>query len=160
MTKSAEGREPLSLGAILRGDYLTTAGLVLVGMVALLFFAVEILPAGLNGQPIQPPVEELVLLAGMILLFAAGLAWRILALRDVWQGGARVPGQVQQALFLGSGGRVTVRYAYQGQDYLRRVRVFNDARGVRARIFHAGAQVGVVIDPADPRRMLLEDLFV
>ncbi len=84
------------------------------------------------------------------------MAWRLFAIRRVFQQGQVVPGVIRGAQFLKDRGRINFNYTYLGQDYPGTVVVHaND----RTRAFQDDQQVELVIDPDKPKQAYLRGLY-
>ncbi len=142
---------------IIRNDYLAFFTTIVPPALWLLFIVIYIMPDALNGQPVHLPIDRLLILAVLTLIFAALLAWRVIDLRALFAEGARVDGTITRLRFLGDGGWITYRYTFQGEPYEIRRRLIKTERSLRLK---NGAAVRVVVDPGEPRRSFIEQLFL
>ena len=84
------------------------------------------------------------------------MAWRLFAIRKVFQQGQAVTGVIRSTQFIKDRGRINYNYNYFGQDYPGTVVVHaND----RTRAFEADQPVELVVDPAKPKQAYLRGLY-
>lgn len=95
-----------------------------------------------------------------IAVTAAGLLillWRYWLLRSVFHDGVEVPGVVSDIYFFRGRGRVSYIYTYQGQKYISG-NAINKTKRTRSLV--QGEQVTLVIDPNNPKRAFIRDLYL
>ncbi len=148
---------PPSPVQIIRSDYLALFTTTIPPLLWLVFIAVYVFPEAINGNPVHLPDNLVLMLASTTALFWVALGWRMLDLRDLFNSGARVKGTVTRLWFLGDGGWVTCCYSYQGTQYELRSRIIKTTRAVQLKKY---ANVTLVVDPRQPRRYFIEQLFV
>ncbi len=142
---------------IIRSDYLALFATTVPPLLWLVFIAVYIFPDAINRHPVHLPGSLVLLLVCATTMFWVALGWRVLDLRDLFASGARVKGTITNLWFLGDGGWVTCYYSYQGTPYELRTRIIKTARAVQLKKY---AHATLVVDPRQPRRYFIEQLFV
>jgi hypothetical protein len=151
-----QGKSP-SIPQILRNDTLGVTMAVVPFALWLLFGAVVILPATLGSEKLNlnPPV-----LAGLGLVTAycwIVLAWRMWMIHSIFAEGILVNGVIANIWFFRQRGRCKLQYNYMGTAYeTLNTLIYNE----RTRRLTAGARVTLVIDPQDPKRVFLRDLYL
>ncbi len=160
----AEARRRPSLVRIILSDYIAFLAvlfpLVFWGIfIATAFFGGAPALRGRGGRdPIPPEAAPFFLYASLIvtLLGVAILIWRIRSFQSVFTRGVSVPGRILRVSLARDRGRVEYQYSYQDQTY-RAAHAVHKAG--RARALRPNDAVTVVVDPENPRRAFIHDLY-
>lgn len=141
-----------SLKKILLTDYGAFLGwmtpVTYLGVIVLQFFLGETLEVILRLALVLLPLS----LAGLALAF-----WRVSLIRRVIEEGVQMPATIVRASFFRGRGRVEVVYTYQGERFLSRNLV---VKNKSTRSLAEGMPVLVMIDPENPRRAFVQELYV
>lgn len=150
-----------SIFRIIRTDYAALLAvlfpLVIWGMyVATAFFGFF---TGLRGrEPLTASDAPFFLYFSLIvtLLGIPLLIWRIHVIRAIFIRGIEVPGKIMSAHFSGSRGRLEYAYIFRGQTY-RSGHAVQKTKQVRG--LQPGYDVTLVVDPNNPGRALIRDIY-
>ncbi len=148
---------PPSPVQIIRNDYLALFTTTVPPLFWLVLIVVYIFPNAINSHPVHLPGGLVLLLVCATALFWMVLAWRVWDLRDLFSSGAWVKGTVTNIWFLGDGGWVTCCYSYQGTQYELRRKIVKTARALQLKEY---TPVTLIVDPRQPRRFFIRQLFV
>jgi hypothetical protein len=85
------------------------------------------------------------------------LIWRLQAIRAIFIRGVEIPGKIMTAHFSGSRGRLEYAYIFQGQTY-RAGHAVHKTKQVRG--LQPIDDVTLVVDPNNPGRALIRDIYV
>lgn len=99
----------------------------------------------------------LILASVLTILGILGLMWRINFFTQLVLKGERVKGQITEIYFRKGHGRIEFIYYYQGSEY-------NSGSAVRktrtTKSFRKGQEIGLLIDPDNPRKAIIEKLYI
>jgi hypothetical protein len=140
--------KPFSVRRALDNDFNLTAPL----LVPLIFWAVTLLSLMLlGGSQILLILAVIVTLGSPILIFL-----RLRTLRDFFESGERIIGELTRVYFFQDRGRIDYTYTYAGNKYSGSAAIHkNDL----TRELVAGQAVPLVVDRDHPARSLMADLF-
>lgn len=85
------------------------------------------------------------------------LGLRVLSIRSLFSDGVTVPGQVEQVWFYRDRGRVIFTYTYMGEEYHTGSAIHKNQRTLA---LQPGDPVTIVVDQGNPKRAMVQDLFV
>jgi hypothetical protein len=151
-----QGRSP-SPYQILRNDYFGVTMAVAPFMLWLLLGAVAILPAALGSEKLN---LNPLMLAGLGLATAfcwIALIWRIWMVRTIFAEGTLVNGVITNIWFFRQRGSCKLQYNYMGTAYEIQNTLIYSKRTCK---LAAGSRVTLVVDPQDPKRVFLRDLYL
>lgn len=99
----------------------------------------------------------LLLSAGMTVVAIPVLIWRYRMVASVFEDGMETPGTIQSIHFFRGRGRVEYIYTFQGQKYasgnaVNRTKYTRDLSG--------GQSVTVVVDPENPKRAFIKEIYL
>lgn len=87
---------------------------------------------------------------------AALLAWRISAISQLFEKGERVVGKVIDISFFKDRGRIEFSYSYQRQNFQNGSAIMKNSK---TQSYRNGDDVVLLIDPTNPNKVLIEDLY-
>jgi hypothetical protein len=148
---------------IIQSDYLALLG-VLVPIVSLIMYiAVAYFGyfPGLRGRdPIQgtegAPLFLNLFIAGLVIGVPLAI-WRIRSIQRLFSKSVEVVGQITDVSFHRDRGRVEYSYTYQGQAYSGGNAIMKTGKTQKLR---SGNEVVLLVNPDDPRRALIRDLYI
>ena len=148
------------LTRIIGTDYGALLGVILPLAGALLwagntFFG---FPATWRGRAIQQGDPTFIWIGvGMAVVGIVLLAWRLSVFRSLFANGHRVPGRVTSVSFFKDRGRIEYDYEYGGSALHGGHAVHKTKRTTS---LEEGQTVTVLVDPGNPKRTILADLYV
>jgi hypothetical protein len=92
-----------------------------------------------------------------VLLGLPLFVWRIRHIRAFFTRGIEVTGQILDSWFFRGRGRVEYTYTYHDQTYRSSSAINKTAQTA---ILERGDEVVLMVDPHDPKRALIRDLYV
>lgn len=128
-----------------------------IGWLAPLFYLGTILLQFLLGESFATIQTFALVLFLVSLAFLGLLFWRVSLIRRVIEEGVQMPATIVRASFFRGRGRVEVVYTYQGERFLSRNLV---VKNKSTRSLTEGMPVLVIIDPENPRRAFVQELYV
>lgn len=141
----------VSIRKILFTDYGTFLGwvgpLVYLGIILLQF---------LLGESLATIQSLALVLLPVSLILLGVLFWRVQTIRRVFEEGTQIPATVVRVSFYRDRGRVEVVYTFQGERYLSRNMVMKNKT---TRSLLEGMPVVVLVDPGNPRRAYIRELY-
>lgn len=146
------GRKPPSLIRLIDTDYITLLALVFPLVAWGLYAAFKLTRAASPPDAIYIPLAAAVTAAAL-----AVLVWRYRAFAHVFAEGVEVRAVIHTAAFFRDRGRLEFVYTYLGEKYLGSTAVHKNAR---TKVLQPGEQVTVLVDPGNPRRAFIRDLYV
>jgi hypothetical protein len=141
---------------IIQNDYLAYTLVWIPPCLWLLFAAADLLPGWLAAPVPSVDVTVLFGLAAASLFCALALAWRITTVRAIISEGAQVSAEITALWFFSNRGRVKYQYIYQGATYNTQCTL---VKNERLRRLVTGDRVTLSVDPADPKRVFLLELY-
>jgi hypothetical protein len=141
---------------ILRNDYLSITFAVTPLMLWVLWFAVDVLPSWLNGQKVWLGWQLLLALIGITGLCWLVVGWRVSLIHSILQDGGLVEGIITRVWFVQSRGQVECSYTYMRQAYQAKITLVKNERTSQMTV---GEPLTLVVDPDDPKRVFVRDLF-
>lgn len=158
-----EKRSKPSIIRIIQSDYLALLG-VLVPVVSLIMYVsvayFGYFP-GLRGRdPIQgtegAPIFFYLFIIGLV--FGLPLAfWRIQTIQKIFSKGMEVVGQITNISFYRDRGRVEYSYSYEGHAYSSGNAIMKTRQTQQLR---SGNQIALLVNPDEPQRALIRDLYI
>jgi hypothetical protein len=82
--------------------------------------------------------------------------WRYWMVASLYSYGLDTPATVHEIGFYRDRGRISYVYSFQGQKYVSGSRIMKTKR---TRSIQIGDQVNILVDPNDPKRALIRDLY-
>jgi hypothetical protein len=144
---------------IMRTDYLSSLAVILplVGIVLYVLtgvFGLHIIRHGedITDAPLALGIALISMAIGVPLLF-----WRLKSIQSLFERAIEVPGSIVSANFHRGRGRIEFSYFLQGEEYRGGVAVQENYTVSR---LLSRDEVIVVVDPSNPRKGFLRDLFV
>jgi hypothetical protein len=93
---------------------------------------------------------------GATALGVALLTWRFISIRQLFENGLEAKGKILKVFFYRDRGRVDYEYRHQGAKYQG---ANNFHRTPSTRNLTKGDAVTVVVDPANPKRSMIKDVY-
>jgi hypothetical protein len=105
-----------------------------------------------------PHPDSTVLIASICLTGAAVplFLWRVYYFLRMFDAGVQTPAIIQKFLYTKSRGRIEYTYNYQGEEYYGHDNVY---RYTGVREIALGLQVTALVDPNNPQKAVIKDLF-
>jgi hypothetical protein len=152
-----------SIIRIIQSDYVALIG-VLVPIVSLIMYiAVAYFGyfPGLRGRdPIQgtegAPVFLTLFIIGLVLGVPLAF-WRIRTIQQLFSKGIEVVGQITNVSFYRDRGRIEYSYSHGGQAYAGGNAIMKTRQTQQLR---SGNQVVLLVNPDEPKRALIRDLYI
>ena len=123
----------------------------------LLFIVVYGLPAALNGQPVDINGYLILLLLAVTGYCWLALAWRVTKIRSVFSSGIRVQGTVTKVWFFRQRGQVSFNYSYLGTSHQAKITL---VKNKFTSAIQPGDKLTLLVDPDQPSRTFLQELFI
>ena len=152
-----------SIVRIVQSDYLALLGILLPVVSLIMYIAVAYFgyfPGFRGHDPIQGSEGAplfLNLFVGGLLIGVPLAIWRIHSIQQLFAKSVEVSGQVTALEFYKDRGRVEYTYAYQGQSY-------SGGNGImktgKTQALRPGTQVVLLVNPDEPKRALIRDLYL
>ncbi len=142
---------------IIRTDYLciTLAGVPPALWVLLL--VVYLLPALLNTAALDLSGFSILALIAMTLFCWLALAWRVNQIRSVFAAGLHAKGVVIKIWFFRQRGQMIFTYTYLGSSHTAKMTL---VKNETTSALTEGAELDLLVDPDDPKRIFLQNLFI
>ena len=138
-----------SLLSIVRTDYYTFLSLLFVVILWIFFGFFQILNPGI-------PSGSLFAAVGVSLVALTISIWRIQIILALFNGGIQLSATITECWLFRGHGRINYTYTYRGHDYLSGNDLVPTGEAKRIRV---GDRVTVIIDPENPARAIIMDLF-
>jgi hypothetical protein len=152
-------RPPSALG-VMETDYPSVLCIVapLVGLGLWLLIDVAGVSLSRRGTDVGPGAGSFFLRLGGVAFAVCVplLAWRVRGLMTLLREGTQTPGRVTGVDFFKDRGSVTFAYTHEGQDYEATRSLSQNSR---TRLLEVDQPVTVVVDPENPARALIRDLY-
>lgn len=152
-----------SIVRIIQSDYLALLGIIVPVVSLIMYICVAYfgyLP-GLRGRdPIQGTEGAPLFLYMFIFGLVGGLPltfWRIRTIQQMFAKSVEIIGQVTGISFIKDRGRVEYSYTYQNQDYSGGNAIMKTNK---TKQLSSGSEVVLLVNPDDPKRALIRDLYV
>lgn len=152
-----------SIVRIIQSDFLALLG-VIVPLVSLIMYVCVAYFGyfpGLRGRdPIQGTEGAPLFLYMFIFGLVVGLPlafWRIRSIQQMFANSVEVVGQVTNISFYKDRGRVEYTYTYQNQNYSAGNAIMKTGK---TRQLSSGSQVVLLVNPDEPKRALIRDLYI
>jgi hypothetical protein len=152
-----------SIVRIIQSDFLALLG-VIVPLVSLIMYVCVAYFGyfpGLRGRdPIQGTEGAPLFLYMFIFGLVAGLPlafWRIRSIQQMFANSVEVVGQITNISFYKDRGRVEYTYTYQNQNYSAGSAIMKTGK---TRQLSSGSQVVLLVNPNEPKRALIRDLYI
>jgi hypothetical protein len=158
-----ENKAKPSIIRIIQSDYLALIG-VLVPLVSLIMYIsvayFGYFPGFRGRDPIQgtegAPVFFYLFIIGLVLGLPLAF-WRIRAIQQLFSKGMEVIGQITNISFYRDRGRVEYSYSHAGQAYSGGNAIMKTRKTQQLR---PGNQIVLLVNPDEPKRALIRDLYV
>jgi hypothetical protein len=152
-----------SLVRIIQSDYLVLLG-ILIPVVSLIMYACVAyfgyFPGFRGRDPIQgtegAPLFFYLFIIGLVIGLPLAI-WRIRSIQQIFANSVEVNGQVTDISFFRDRGRVEYSYSFQGQNYSGGNAIMKTGKTLQLR---PGSQVMLLVNPNEPKRALIRDLYV
>ena len=93
----------------------------------------------------------------LTVMAVAVLVWRMRVINAIFEDGIETPGTITRIWFYRGRGSVNYSYAFQGQEYKSGNAVM---RSKQTREIVIGQPVTLIVDPSNPKRALIRDLYI
>jgi hypothetical protein len=152
-----------SIVRIIQSDFLALLG-VLVPIVALIMYVAVAYFGYFPGFRGRDPIQGTEGAPLFLNLFIAGLVigvplaiWRIRSIQQMFSKSVEVVGQITNISFRKDRGRVEYSYTYQSQAYSGGNAIMKNGKTQNLR---SGNEVVLLVNPDDPKRALIRDLYI
>lgn len=152
-----------SILRIIQSDYLALIGILFPIIIFIMYAAVEYFGffPGLRGRdPIQgtsfAPILLYAGIAGVLIGFPLAY-WRIRIIQQMFSKGVEVAGQITGISFFRDRGSIAYSYTYQGQTYNGSNAIMKTGQTQKMR---SGVPVMLLVNPEEPKRALIRDLYI
>ena len=155
-----------SLINIVKTDYTTGAGIIFLIVFWVFYISLAYLGftpfdflARLRGME-APLTDEapffltMAIIGSMIVIPI--IIWRVVVIQHVFASGVEVAGHIVHTWLIRGRGRIEYVYDYEGQTYRRGNAVSKNRRTVSLKL---GNEVTIVVDPANPKRAFIQELY-
>ena len=152
-----------SLVRIIQSDYLALLGILVPSVSLIMYVCVAYFGyfPGLRGRdPIQGTEGAPLFFYLFIIGFVIGLPlsiWRVRSIQKMFANSVEVTGQITDLSFFRDRGRVEYSYIYQGQNYSGGNAIMKTGKTLQLR---PGSQILLLVNPNEPKRALIRDLYV
>ena len=158
-----ENKTKPSIIRIIQSDYLALIGVIVPVVSLIMYICVAYFGyfPGLRGRdPIQgtegAPVFFYLFIIGLVLGLPLAF-WRIRTIQQLFLKGVEVVGQITAISFYRDRGRVEYSYSHAGQAYSGGNAIMKTGRTQQLR---SGNQIVLLVNPQEPKRALIRDLYV
>jgi hypothetical protein len=158
-----ENKTKPSIIRIIQSDFVALIGLIvpLVSLIMYICVAYFGYFPGLRGRdPIQgtegAPVFLYLFIIGLVLGLPLAF-WRIRTIQQLFSKGIEVGGQIIAISFYRDRGRVEYSYSHAGQAYSGGNAIMKTSRTQQLR---SGDQIVLLVNPDEPKRALIRDLYI
>jgi len=93
----------------------------------------------------------------LTVIAVAVLIWRMRVINAIFEEGIETPGTITRIWFYRGRGSVNYTYTLQGQEYKSGSAVM---RSKQTREIVTGQPVTLIVDPSNPKRALIRDLYI
>jgi hypothetical protein len=93
----------------------------------------------------------------LTVLGAALLSWRISSFNKLFETGERVVGKITSVSFFKDRGRIEFSYSYKRQKFQNGAGIMKNSK---TESYRKGEDVVLIVDAANPRKVLIQDLYV
>ena len=146
-----------SILQIIRSDYMAITLVRVPPALWVLWAVVYLLPAWLNAQPVDLNGFLILILVSVTLYCWLALAWRVNKIRSVFAASVHVKGIITKVWFFRNRGQMSFSYTYLGARHDAKMTLVKSERTVA---LTNGAQLDLLLDPDDPQRTFLQNLFI
>jgi hypothetical protein len=152
-----------SIVRIIQSDFLALLGVIVPVVLLIMYICVAYFGyfPGLRGHdPIQGTEGAPVLLYMFIFGLVVGLPlafWRIRSIQQLFAKSVEINGQVTNISFIKDRGRVEYSYTYQNQKYSGGSAIMKTGKTQK---LSSGSQVVLLVNPDQPKRALIRELYV
>jgi hypothetical protein len=157
-----EKRKP-SLVRMIQSDYLVLLGILIPVVSLIMYIAVAYFGyfPGLRGHdPIQgsegAPLFLYLFLGGLVIGVPLAI-WRIRTIQQLFSIGVEVTAVIKDIYFQKDRGAVQYAYTYQGQEFLGASSIMKTKQTQK---LSPGNEVVLLINPEQPKRALIRDLYI
>jgi hypothetical protein len=149
---------------VLKNDALSFVAIILPVVmwgvyIAVTFFGVSF-ESPSSGTAVENSDRNPVFLIAPIVLTVLGaalLSWRVSSFNKLFETGDRVTGKITKVSFFKDRGRIEFSFSYKQQK-------FQNASGImknsKTESYRKGDKVILIVDAANPRKVLIQDLYV
>ncbi len=152
-----------SIVRIIQSDYLALLGVLFPTVSLIMYICVAYFgyfPGFRGHDPIQgtegAPLFFYLFIAGLVVGIPVTI-WRIRSIQQIFSKSVEVVGQVTNISFYKDRGRVEYSYTYLGQNYSGGNAIMKTGKTQQ---LHTGNQVVLLVNPDEPKRALIRDLYV
>lgn len=152
-----------SIVRIIQSDFLALLGVLVPAVSLIMYICVAYFGyfPGLRGRdPIQgtegAPIFLYMFIIGLVVGVPLSL-WRIRSIQQMFAKSVEVVGQITNISFYRDRGRVEYSYTYQNQNYSGGNAIMKTGKTQQLR---SGSQVVLLVNPDEPKRALIRDLYV
>lgn len=138
-----------SLISIVRADYYTFLSILFVVILWVFYALFQILNPSI-------PINSLFTALGVSFVALIIGIWRIQMILALFNSGIKLSATITESWFFRGHGRINYAYTYRGHDYLSGNDLVPTGDAKRLRV---GDRVTVIIDPDNPARAIIMDLF-
>jgi hypothetical protein len=149
---------------ILKNDALSFVAIILPVVMWGVYIAVTFFGVSFESKRSGTVVENsggspFFLIAPVVLtvLGAALLSWRITSIGKLFETGERVVGKITGISFVKDRGRIEFSYNYKKQKFQSGSAIMKNSKTQR---YRSGDQVILIIDAANPNKVLVQDLYL
>ena len=146
-----------SIRQIIRIDYLAISLAGVPVAMWVLLAVVYIMPAWLNNQPVELNAFSILVLIAATLYCWLALAWRVNKIRSVFAAGVHVKGVITKIWFFRNRGQMYFNYTYLGAQHDAKMTL---VKNETTSALTEGAELDLLVDPDDPKRTFLQNLFI
>jgi len=100
--------------------------------------------------------SDLIALGSITLLGLIIMVWKIFSISAIINNGLETTATVHSSGFYRSRGRIKFIYSFQGEKYMTQNTVNSNKR---TRAFTAGDQVSICLDPNNPKKAIIKDIY-
>ncbi len=149
---------------ILKNDGLAFVAIILPVVMWGVYIAVTFFGVSFESTRSETVVENSggnpVFLIAPILLTIGGallLSWRVSSISKLFETGERIKGKIITVSFLKDRGRIDFSYNYKRQKFQSGLSIMKNSK---TQSYRNGADVVLIVDAANPSRVLIQDLYV
>jgi hypothetical protein len=152
-----------SIIRIVQSDYLAVLGILVPVVSFIMYVCIAYLGyfPGLRGRdPIQgtegAPLFLYLFIIGLVVGIPLAI-WRIRSIQQIFSKSVEVVGEITNISFYKDRGRVEYAYSYMGQDYSGGNAIMKTRKTQQ---LSTGNQIVLLVNPDEPKRALIRDLYV
>jgi hypothetical protein len=149
---------------ILKNDALSFVAIILPVVMWGIYIAVTFFGVSFESKRSGTVVENsgnnpVFLIAPIVLtlLGAALLSWRLTAFNKMFETGERVVGKITDVSFSKDRGRIEFSYNYQRQKFKSGSSIMKNSKTAS---YRNGGDVVLIVDSANPNKVLIQDLYI